>query len=45
MAQLVADIHSELVVSAVLEPDLHEVLARAQTQTGADHSWFIELLA
>ena len=43
MAELVSDVHSELVVSTVFQPDLHEVLARAQTEIGTDNSWLIEL--
>jgi hypothetical protein len=45
VAQLVADIYSEFVVPAILQPDLHEVLAGAQTQTGTNYSWLVKLLA
>jgi len=43
VAELVSDVHSEFVVSTVFQPDLHKVLARAQTEISADHSWLIEL--
>jgi hypothetical protein len=45
LSQLVTNVHSELVISSVLQPNLQKSLLCTQTQTCSDDQWLLELLS